>query len=75
MKILNEYGVEIAIPSIFKPGHVTHVEISGETERFVNEIHTPEAQIGSSRELLENLQESKESTTPDTTRNAYSRHS
>ena len=32
-----------------------------ETERFVNEIHTHEAETTSSGELLENLQESKES--------------
>ena len=43
MKILDEYGIEIAIPSICKAGDVTHVVISRETERFVNEIHTHEA--------------------------------
>ena len=36
-------GIEIAIPSICKPGDVTHVVISRETERFVNEKHTHEA--------------------------------
>ena len=61
MKILDEYGLEVAIPSLCKPGDVTHVVISRETERFVNEIHTREAETGSSRELLENLQESNES--------------
>ena len=40
---------------------MTYVVISRETERFVNEIHAHEARIRSSRELLENLQESKES--------------
>ena len=53
VKKLDEYGVEVAIPSICKPGDVTCVVISRETERFVNEIHTHEAR--------ENLQESKES--------------
>ena len=38
VKILDEYGVEVAIPSICKPGDVTYVVISRETERFVNEF-------------------------------------
>ena len=41
-KILDEHGIEIAIPSICKPGGVAYVVISRETERFVNEIHTHE---------------------------------
>ena len=61
VKILDEYGIEVAIPPICKSGDVTYVVISKETERFVNEIHTHEARIRSSNELLENLQESKES--------------
>ena len=56
--IIDEYGIEIAIPSICKPGDVTYVVISSETERFANEIHTHEARIRSRRELLENSQES-----------------
>ena len=59
VKILDEYGLEVAIPSLCKPGDVTYVVISRETERFVNEIHTHEAETRSSSELLENLQESK----------------
>ena len=51
----------MAIPSICEPGDVTYVMTSRETERFVNEIHTLEARIRSGGELLENLQESKES--------------
>ena len=58
VKILDEYGVEVAIPSIYKSGDVTYVVISRETARFVNEIHTHEAKTRSSRKLLENLQES-----------------
>ena len=61
VNILDEYGLEVAIPSICKLGDVTYVVISRETERFVNEIHTHEAETRSSGELLENLQESKES--------------
>ena len=61
VKILDEYGLEVAIPSICKPGDVTYVVISRETERLVNESHTHEAETRSSMELLENLEESKES--------------
>ena len=61
VKILDEYGVEVAIPSKCKPGDVTYVVISRETERFVVEIHTHAAKTRSSRELLDHLQESKES--------------
>ena len=43
MKILDKYGAEVSIPSICKPGDVTYVVISRETERFVNEIHIHEA--------------------------------
>ena len=60
-KFLDEYGVEVAIPSICKPWDVTYVVISRATERFVNEIHTHEAETRSSGALRENLQESKES--------------
>ena len=60
VKILDEYGVEVAIPSKCKPGDVTYVVISTETERFVVEIPTHAAKTRSSRELLEHLQESKE---------------
>ena len=41
MKILDEYGLEVAIPSICSPGDVTYVVISRETERFVNEMSSP----------------------------------
>ena len=60
-EIVDEYGIEVAVPSICKSGDVTYVVISRETERFVNEIHTHEARIRSSKELLEHSQESKES--------------
>ena len=52
MKIVDEYGIEIAVPSICKPGDVTYVVISRETERFVNEIHTHEARRRSGGELF-----------------------
>ena len=60
VKILDENGLEITIPSICRPGDVIYGMISRETERCVNEIHTHEPEIRSSRELLENLQEPQE---------------
>ena len=47
--------------------------ISRETERFVNEIHNHNAQVRSSRELLDNLQESKEGMSYEQ-RNVTNRH-
>ena len=61
MKILGGYGRELAIPSICKPGDTTYVVISTETERLVNEIHNHKAEVRSSKELLDNIQESKRS--------------
>ena len=61
-KILDEYGLEVAIPSICKPGDITYVVISRETERFVNEIHNHKEEFRSSNELLGNLQESERNT-------------
>ena len=57
VKILDEYGLEVAIPSICKPGNITCVVISRETERFVNENHNHKEEFRSSNELLGNLQE------------------
>ena len=61
MKILDECGLEVAIPSISKPGDTSYVVISKETVRFVNEIHKHNAEVRSSSELLENLPESQRS--------------
>ena len=73
MKILDEYGLEVVIPSICKPGDVMCVVISRETERFVNEIHTHNPKVRSSKELLDNLEESKESR-PYEERQVITRH-
>ena len=43
------------------PRGTSYVVISKETERFVNETHNHNAEVRSSMELLENLQESKRS--------------
>ena len=37
VKILDEYGLEVAIPSIYGSGDIAKALISRETERFVNE--------------------------------------
>ena len=38
VKILNRYGMEVAIPSLANPMNTSYVIKSRETERFVNEI-------------------------------------
>ena len=45
VKILDEYGIEVAIPSICRPKDTSYVVISSETERFVNEIHKHNAEV------------------------------
>ena len=53
VKILDEYGIELAIQSISNP------ENTRETERFVTGIHDHKTDVRSSNELLEHLQESE----------------
>ena len=57
LKFLDEYGLEVAIPSICKPGDTTYVVISRKTKRFLNEIHNHKAEVRSIKELFDNLQE------------------
>ena len=52
VKILDEYGKEVAFPSICRPKDTSCVVISIETERFVNEIHDHKQELRSSNELL-----------------------
>ena len=61
MKIFDECGLEVAIPSNSKTGDTSYVVISKETVRFVNEIHKHNTEVRSSSELLENLPESQRS--------------
>ena len=57
VKILDQYGLEIAIPSPNDDGELTsHVMISRGKGRFVGEVHIPNAQLRSSAELLAELQ-------------------
>ena len=51
VKILDEYGMEVAIPSIVRPVNTSYVVISRGTERFVNEIHDHKEELRSSSEL------------------------
>ena len=51
VKILDGYGIEIAIPSIVNPANTSYVVISRETERYVNDIHA-HPELRSSDELL-----------------------
>ena len=48
VKILDECGMEVAIPSICRPKDTSHVVISREIERFVNETHQHKAEVRSS---------------------------
>ena len=57
-KILDEYGIEVAIQTIANPEYTTFVVKSREEERFVNEIHDHRQELRSSNELLANLHES-----------------
>ena len=63
VKILDEYEVEVAILSICKPGDVTYVMISRETERFVNEIHIHEGKtpdpVGNCSKIFKKLKKAR----------------
>ena len=52
VNILDGYGIEVAVPSIINPANTSYVVISRETERFVNELHNHEEELGSSNEWL-----------------------
>ena len=57
VKIHDGYSTEVAILSICNPEDTSYVLFSRETERFVNEIRDHIAEVRSSNELLEDLQE------------------
>ena len=52
---LDRCCIEVAIQSIANPEYTTHVVISREEERFVNEIHDHKQELRSSNKLLANL--------------------
>ena len=52
VKIIDEHGKDIAIPSIFNPFETSYVVISSETERFVGELRDHKKEIRSSSDLL-----------------------
>ena len=55
-KILDGFGIEVVIPSMANPMDTSHVGISRETKRFVNEIHDHKEELRSSNELLADFQ-------------------
>ena len=57
VKILDEYGIEVANQSIANPEYTTFVVKSREEERFANEIHDHRQELRSSNGLLETNQE------------------
>ena len=59
VKFLIEHGIEIAIQSFARLAKTSHVVISRETERFVNEIHDHKEELRSSNELLTAFQKSE----------------
>ena len=61
VKVLDGYGIDVAIPSIENPTYTSYVVKSRETERFVNEIHDHIEELRSSNELFTELQGSVKS--------------
>ena len=59
MKILDQYGLEIAIPSPDDTELTSDVMISRGKSRFVDAIHVPNAVLRSSEESLIELQNSE----------------
>ena len=56
VKIVDGYGIEVAIPSVAHPVDTSYVGKTRETERFVHEIHDHKEELRSSNELLADLQ-------------------
>ena len=59
VKNVEEYGIEIANPSIDKPANASYVVLSRETQRFVDEMHDHKEELRSSNELLTAFQKSE----------------
>ena len=59
VKILDQYGLEIASPSHNNTQRTSHVMISRGKSRFVDEIHIPTAKLRYSAELLSELQKAE----------------
>ena len=60
VKIIDKYGIEVAIQSISIPENTSYVVISTETDRFVNEIHNHKTDARSNSELHEDFPNQKE---------------
>ena len=59
VKIIDQYGLEIAIPSPNCKERKSYVVVSRRMSRFVDEIHISNAVLRSSAELLTELQKSE----------------
>ena len=59
LKIIDQYGLEIAIPSRNDSTRTSYVMISRGKSRFVDEVHIPNAELRSSAELLSELQKAE----------------
>ena len=59
VEILDQCGLEIAIPSPNDRERTSYVMISKGKGLFVDEVHFPNAELGSSAELLNKLQKAK----------------
>ena len=59
VKILDQYGLEIAIPSANERQRTSHVMITRGTNRFVEEVHDHKVELRPSTELLSALQKSE----------------
>ena len=59
MKILDQYGLEIAIPSPNDRERTSYVMISRGKSRFVDAIHIPNVELRTRAELLSELQKSE----------------
>ena len=59
VKILDHYGLEIAIPSPNERERTSDVMISRGKSRFVDKVHIPNAELRSSAELLTELQKAE----------------
>ena len=59
MKIIDQYGLEIAIPSPNDTKRTSYVLTSRGKSRFVDEVHIPNAELRSIAELLSELQKAE----------------
>ena len=59
VKMIDQYGLEFAIPSPNDTERTSYVLISREKSRYVDDVHIPNAELRSSAELLNERQTSE----------------